>query len=215
MIGVLIWENSWGLGALSHPGHAALKVLTSNGRESYISWWPGAGPNKGPLSARPGRAQTIQEDFKAELGDRARQGLRAGTHQPRDRQHNDQYLDPGRMIADENLPSTDAQGVAGYEWVKSPDYVIWLDAAQDANGAQHETFGLNVRNMMDWWEIYKLDTLPNVLHQYRFVSKEFNCASIAMAALLAGGAAVFKKPPKAWIYYSPNDIRNRSVLRSA
>lgn len=208
MIGVLIWENSWGHTAMNHPGHAAIKVMTDDGRESYISWWPAAAPagaRTGAFNARPGRAHTIQEDFKAELGARARERLQAGAN-PRPNQHNDQFLDPTRMLLDENLPVTNVQGNPQYEWVKKPDHVIWLDPARPGQGNQNETFGLNVRNMMDWWEIYKLNTLPRVVHQYRFVSKRFNCASIAMAALLAGGAAVFKKPPKAWIYYSPNDI---------
>jgi hypothetical protein len=211
MVGVLIWENNWGTGAIRHPGHAALKIQNLPAQDRYISWWPAAaqpGTKSGPFNARPATPHTIQQDFRAELGQRARQGLQTGRYIAQEHQHNEEFLDPQNYLMESNEIVTDEQGVQRFEWVRRPDLVIWLDTAQSASGTQGEKFGLNVQNMIDWWELYKTTKLQNNVHQYRFISKRFNCASIAIAALLAGGAGIFVKPPKPWIYYSPNDIRD-------
>lgn len=209
MIKVLIWENSWGPLAMKHPGHAAVAVMKGAHAAPYVSWWPteGKGTEAGRAAQeqhgfRPGMKKTIEEDFIAELGPRARTALGGGAA-PRPGQFQDStdFYVANRIYVD------DSQG----DWMKAPTQVISIQTCDDIDdeAAGRRILGLNESNIADWWELYTNNVInPAAHHEYNFVSKRYNCASVAMAALLAGGSALFEKPSKQWFYYSPNDIRD-------
>lgn len=207
MIKVLIWENSWGPLAMKHPGHAAVAVMQGPTPSPYISWWPNrtdaAPAARAQLGYRPGLKHEIGQDFIAELGPRARAALTANPAgaRPGQIQDTDPFYDANRIYVDN--PDND--------WMKTPTQVIAIQSCDDVEdlGAGRTMLGLNESNMTDWWELYT-NTVINAQahHEYNFISQRYNCASIAMAALLAGGADLFVKPSKQWIYYSPNDIRD-------
>jgi hypothetical protein len=53
-------------------------------QKTYISWWPGGpGKKRGGHIMRPGEERTLLSDVQNEMGDGTRQGLQAGTFQPR------------------------------------------------------------------------------------------------------------------------------------
>lgn len=208
MIKVLIWENRWGPMAMKHPGHAAVAVMHGAHPADYVSWWPESGKNTPPPAGqnyRTGKAKSITEDFIAELGSNARAALDGGAAPRRGQlQDTTDFYTDHRVYVDN--PHND--------WMQAPTQVIHIQTCDDVEdlGNGNQRLGLHENNLMDWWHLYKTSVInPQQRREYDFVSKKFNCASVAMAALLAAGGDMFEKPSKAWIYYSPNDIRDYAI----
>ncbi|MFM7592437.1 MAG: hypothetical protein ACKO85_11645 [Isosphaeraceae bacterium] len=194
--------------ALKRPGHAAVAVMHGGWVQEYVSWWPLAG-KRDNASANPGqrfrtgKANDITGDFVAEMGANTRNRLAAGTIQPRAGQMQDttDFYTDHRINVDNPNDS----------WIQAPTHVIAIPTCDDVEDKAAGTvrLGLNESNLLDWWAIYKNKVInPTAHHEYNFVSKRYNCASVAMAALIAAGGDIFKKHSKAWAYYSPNDIRD-------
>jgi len=134
-----------------------------------------------------------------------------------------QYDENQNEAARDNDPNTAMRS----EWLQAPDHVIRIPTLDCAAGYRAE-IGLSESDIKDWWQLYQTKTLklwdlkisqnpgnidaiettwaPN--HTYRMASRRFNCASVAMAGLLAGGAAKFVDPPKRWCWFTPNDVRD-------
>ncbi len=200
MIKVLIWENAFLIGALKHPGHSAIAITEGATAQDYISWWPAATSDQDRARGfRKGKANEIDSDYRAELGPRARQALEGGAA-PRVGQSNDPVIfDHGINI--QNFENA---------WMQNPQHVIDLQSFDDRNlQPGQEVIGLCESNMRDWWKLYSNRVINHrAHHEYRLVSKKFNCSAVAMAGLVAGGCNHFVKSSKAWFYYTPNDIRD-------
>ena len=199
MLKVLIWQNAWGPKALKHPGHAALAIANGAKAETYVSWWPDqSDPNfQRNNGYRAGYAQGIAQDYFKELGANARTRLQAGAA-PRPGQSNDALIqEPGFAIQNPAM-----------SWVQRPDQILDIPAFDDRVPRDMASIGLCEKNVEDWWKLYSEKKLGYTRHRYTFVSKTNNCASIVMAALIAGGCDLYLKHDKAFIYYTPSDIFN-------
>jgi hypothetical protein len=128
---------------------------------------------------------------------------------------------------DSDVATRDAAAADRPEWLQAPDHIFTVPTL-DCTAGHREDIGLSESDIKDWWQLYQttnlkqwdlkisqnpanldaIDTGWNASHHYRYVSRRFNCASIAMAGLLAGGAARFVDPPKPWVYFTPNDVRD-------
>lgn len=188
MLKVMIWRNSFGAKAMSHPGHVALAIGQGGKPDYYVSYWPMAGSSGSAVSARPATFNTFAKDLQSELGRNARTRLEAGAT-PRPGQANDAVID----VAGFTVPNPTNV------WVKMPDETIDLPVVDADN-----SIGLSQDHIVDWWRVFSADL--GYKHQYRFISRKINCASIAMSALVVGGSRMFVKPDRQFMYYAPNDI---------
>lgn len=134
---------------------------------------------------------------------------------------------PFQFDEDQYEAERDPNGAQRSEWLQAPDHTFTVPTL-DCTAGHRMDIGLSESDIKDWWQLYQMTTLkqwdlrisqnPGSLeaidtgweanHTYRFASRRFNCASIAMAGLLAGGAAKFVDPPKPWCYFTPNDVRD-------
>jgi len=185
MLKIMLWKNSFGAKAMSHPGHVALAIGQGGKPDHYISYWPVANSSGTPVSARPAKFNRFAQDLMAELGSNARTRLQAGST-PRPGQANDNVIDVDGFTVD------NPQNV----WVKMPDETFDIPIADSQNGV-----GLSQEHIVDWWKLFSTDL--GYKHQYRFISRKINCASIVMSALTVGGARMFVKPDRQFMYYSP------------
>jgi hypothetical protein len=188
MLKIMLWRNSFGAKAMSHPGHVALAIGQGGKPDHYISYWPVANSSGTPVSARPAKFNRFAQDLMAELGSNARTRLQAGST-PRPGQANDNVINVDGFTVD------NPQNV----WVKMPDETFDIPIADSQNGV-----GLSQEHIVDWWKLFSTDL--GYKHRYRFISRKINCASIVMSALTVGGARMFVKPDRQFMYYSPNDI---------
>lgn len=204
MIKVLIWENSTGSGAMNHPGHAAVAITRGMEVESYISWWPKEAT--GFKGTAPGEPNTILLDHLWELSDRVRDGLARNRLEPWPGQTNE------FGIVNHGMRIRNPLG----DWVQQPQSVISIPSIDDGTQQRRAQIGLRESNMKDWWDLYKMRLTEDMYHKYGFVSKRFNCASIAMAALRAGGSPLFDqdfqgKRKDSWLYYTPLDVKEYAI----
>lgn len=128
---------------------------------------------------------------------------------------------------DQYEANRDPNGAQRSEWLQAPDHIITVPTL-DCTAGHRADIGLSESDIKDWWQLYQVTTLkqwdlrisqnPGSLdaidtgweasHTYRYASRRFNCASVALAGLLAGGAAKFVDPPKRWCWFTPNDVRD-------
>jgi len=188
MLKIMLWRNSFGAKAMSHPGHVALAIGDGGTPKHYISYWPAPNASGSPVSARPAVFHRFHNDLHAELGSRARTRLQEGAA-PRAGQANDIVIDVEGFTVD------NPQNV----WVKLPDETIELPIADRNN-----SIGLSQDHIIDWWKLFSADL--GYKHTYRFISRKINCASIVMSALTVGGARMCVRPDRKFMYYAPNDI---------
>lgn len=188
MLKIMLWRNSFGAKAMSHPGHVALAIGDGGTPKHYISYWPAANSSGSSVSARPAKFNKFAQDLHAELGSGARTRLQGGAT-PRSGQANDNVIDVEGFTVD------NPQNV----WVKLPDETIELPIADRNN-----SIGLSQDHIIDWWKLFSTDL--GYKHTYRFISRKINCASIVMSALTVGGARMFVRPDRQFMYYAPNDI---------
>jgi hypothetical protein len=198
---VLIWEYR----GISHCGHAALKIRHGS-QEVYCSWWPSGDKAKklakgkdggllSPVKARGVLERTYSIDARAECGANGRRRYSAF-------ERGEDRLRPGQMLIGEYDDGT-------AEVHQLPQHTIDLDGAQDGAAG----IGLDLERMVNCWNLLKI--FPD--RQYRFVSKEYNCASVAGALLLVGGARFYsematgKKPDLGSLWTTPNDVRDWAV----
>lgn len=201
MIRVLIWENYWGPAALSHCGHAALAIASATGKvQSYISWWPKS--SKELFGNRTGGRNNISEDFRDELGEKARESLISGKYEARSGQSNSvSYMSGGLIVPNDEK-----------EWMQSPTQVISLPSIDHENDFHvRYRFGLSESNIKDWWLLYRKKLEIELDHKYAMVSRTNNCAAMVMAALRVGGCEAFLESPKWCAYFSPNDVRDYAL----
>lgn len=188
MLKVMLWRNSFGAKAMSHPGHVALAIGDGGTPKHYISYWPDPKSDGNGLSKRPAHFNKLAQDLHAELGSNARERLRGGAF-PR----------PGQV----NYSSLNVDGFTvpnpNKVWVKMPDETYELPIVDGDN-----SIGLSQEHIADWWRVFSADL--GYKHQYRFISRKINCASIVMSALTVGGARMFVKPDHQSMYYTPNDV---------
>jgi hypothetical protein len=190
MIKIMLWRNAFGPRAMSHPGHVALAIGGGGKPQHYISYWPDQNARRmTPLHAGRAAFNCFAKDLHAELGANARTLLSTGNATPRPGQVNDSVVNVGGFTVDN--PSN--------VWVKTPDEHIELPTVDDDT-----SIGLSEQAIIDWWRIFKADL--GYTHQYRYISRKINCASIAMAALTVGGAKMYVKPDRQFMYYTPNDV---------
>lgn len=205
MISVLIWRSGIGpISTFKHPGHAALAISNGSTATTYISFWPAPRVANQPtppfqaLRGRPAAFHTPTQDLTGELGVRARERLNGGASaRPGQVNTGTLHLD-GFQLANPNN-----------HWVKMPDQQIEIPAVDDIMMREDlgtpTTLGLSEENIADWWRIFAARDF-GYTHRYTFISNEANCASIVMAALLAGGSRMYVRPDRALLYYTPNDV---------
>jgi hypothetical protein len=191
MIQLLVWKNSFGAKAFKHPGHCALGIGMSQLQPKYyVSYWPAKGSEGGPFSERKAAFNSLETDLVAELGGRARTALQGGAA-ARPGQRNDIFLYFNQYWCVTNRTQT---------WVKMPDHVIEIPVLDTAANK----LGLNEEVVSDWWRVFSAKLGHE--HQYQYISKKLNCASMVMAALKIAGATSFSRMPSPVTYYSPNDV---------
>ncbi len=219
----------WPYGGLSHFGHVGIKLKSAAvpGDKCYISWWPGAYADskfnskvqkvqkvipKGlpvPYDARAHGGRQYTHDVISEMSDRARAGLEAGTFTPKTGQVEiDLGFAMGRQLMTDGFPVREEYvldstggitGVKYMSWVQKPDkYEI------PCIGQANTAVGLNATAIFRWWKIFS--EAPT--NWYKLMSRNQNCAGVAALALRAGGAASFAKPPKAFLFMDPNQVRD-------
>ena len=226
---ILCWTHIGSRGRTN--GHAAILMdgsvesadpAANAASKTYISWWPAGAALKGPttpISRRPGGERTLLSDMRNEIGEGTQRGLADGRFAPRAGQVSAlaaeldvssgplTFLDYAGAAEHERFINTlfadEADGGGTHkQWVQFPTEIISLHA--EGNGA----LGLNAHAMLTWWRGFRT-AHQQALHGesgYQFVSTLHNCASIVMRALIAGEAAFFKKPPDAWVTFSPRDV---------
>jgi hypothetical protein len=194
---VLIWDYH----GISHCGHAAIQI-NHGAYEAYCSWWPTSDKAKKlakdktggltpPWKARGVGERTYEVDMRAECGINFRfphADVAAGRIP----------LRPGQILMGMNEDRMAAIG-------QQPQHEIVIPGIQDGVAVA----GLDLERMIAAWDLIKLN--PN--KQYRFISKEYNCASVAAALLMVGGAGFYseiatqKKPNLGNMYIQPNNVR--------
>jgi hypothetical protein len=172
-----------------------------------------------PISRRPGGERTLFSDMQNEISNSSQLGLRDGRFTPRSGQATvfagELDLSSGPLNVLDHASATEHQrfmdllfadeaagGGSHKQWVQFPTEIIGLHV--EGNGE----LGLNAHAMLTWWRGFRT-AHQQALHGesgYQFVSTLHNCASIVMRALIAGEVAFFKKPPDAWITFSPRDV---------
>lgn len=193
MIKVLIWQNGWGAKALSDCGHAAI-ALINGGTSTYISWWPDYDENGNVI----GKGRSIHHDtsLKQETID----NLEHGSFAPKINQTKAEIVNIGGIIH-QNAAET---------WIKVPHEVIDIPSVDDFDEHGPLRFGLIEENIKIWWRIYNARYYRNIRHRFELRSREYNCASIVMAALTAGGSRVYNKSDY-YFYYTPNNIQDYAI----
>jgi hypothetical protein len=206
-ITVHYWSAHSRLPGIGAPGHVSVEYVSTRLKKmkGYISWWPGIsgvdGYVEGKKIGNDGRAKkttrsdnfavrtaephlTFEEDLFAEMGDRTRQRLDAGTFKPRDGQRQYEY--------------TNEQNQKQMMWVQYPHQSIVIDCADEAVLDQNKapiqgatSVGLNLKRIHEWWGCY----CPAPNRYYRMASTKMNCASVALVALNVGGAHLFTDKP--------------------
>lgn len=219
----------WPYGGLSHFGHVGIKMTSPNipGGKSYISWWPGDRAdtkfNKNmanvrkiapasvpvPYDARADREREYVHDVLAEMSDRARTGLEAGSFAPRTGQEEIDFgFALGTRLMDEGFPIRKEQVRDSKGYLKGVRYLAWVQKPEKIHlpciGQPNVKVGINVARMFRWWRVFS--AAPT--NWYKLMSKNQNCAGVAALALRAGGAASFAKPPKACLFMDPNQVRD-------
>jgi hypothetical protein len=189
MLKIMLWRNSSGAKAMSHPGHVALAIGAAEKPEHYISYWPAEDSGGTPVSSRPAKFNRLPTDLQHELGRNARARLTAGAT-PRPGQVNDLQV----VVGGFEIPNPNQL------WVKIPEQIIELPIID-----KDHSIGLSQESIVDWWRIFSSSDL-GFEHRYRFISRKLNCASIVMSALLVGGSRMFVKPDRQFMYYAPNDV---------
>lgn len=197
---VLVWDYR----GPGHPGHASLEIR-HGGREVYCSWWPTDDKAKKlaksktgglvpPWKARGVRGdRTLLDDELAECGINGRLT---------DREFDEREIrlrDGQRRLMDEYDDGT-------LKVAQAPQHRIELPGDGEGGAAA----GLDLERMIACWTMLSI----NPRRQYRFISKEFNCASVAAALLLVGGGGFFSemvtgtRPDLGRIYLQPNNVRD-------
>lgn len=212
MIKVLIWENKRGLGAMNHPGHAALAITRGNTVDYYVSWWPEefgsmVKSSKADIERGYSRGETnsILNDHWYEIGPRAVNALERGAEPRPGQTHELVVNDFGMAFLNPNM-----------NWLQQPQTVISIPSIDDAIPPRRKRLGLCEANIKDWWDLYKMKLNEKVgaqtHHEYYLASKRYNCAAIVMAALRAGGSALYDQDSHGkrhdnWLYYTPLDVK--------
>ena len=178
----------WRYKGPNHPGHASVKLSglpeVDGYRKSYISWWPARGVDgKGDFftSQKSGRNWNYHRDMYNEMKPGTRRNLDKGTFQPRHGQ---------RMVLQYETGSE--------EWGQEADEKIRIPGM----GAAGVLFGLDLARIHRWWEIFRSCPHP----EYKYSSRNSNCAGVAILALRAGGADRWAPAPKVAIYVDPNQV---------
>lgn len=195
MIKVILWKSGTGPAAYKHPGHVAISLDHGVQQRDYISWWPGSRLPSGKVT---GNASSFGSDVISEIGLRAIDRLDHGAT-PRAGQTNAANVDW------QGLKFANGQN----DWMQLPGGSVDIRALEDTNRNVHGGLGLCEKNMRAWWAIVRAKCFNDV--GYKFISKDRNCAGMALAALLAGGSANFVEPPKTALYLTPNDVYEYAV----
>jgi hypothetical protein len=147
---------------------------------------------RSPVKARGVLERTFSTDALAECGANGR------------RRHSAFLGGEDRLRPGQELAGAYPDGTARIK--QHPQRDIALHGVQDGL----TTVGLDLERMLTCWNLLRL--FPN--RQYRFVSKEYNCASMAAALLMVGGAGFYsematgKKPDLGTLWTTPNDVRD-------
>lgn len=209
---MLIWRTGPGmLGALAHPGHAALVIRRTveegpwHGKAGlnfclgpaepeidpvshrYVSFWP-YGDKDGLFDATSATFHKNHlEDMGNELGPTARRLLDADQTQPRD----------GQIVIGQDRNLQDIWGQRHQATVAVPGLT----------GARADRLGLSLNRMVHWSARFRESEEFN----YIFASTEKNCAGVAVRAMQAGGAGAFTplggNPASPSFYMRPNDAQ--------
>lgn len=197
MIKLLVWNNAWGFKAYSHPGHAALAITDGSKVEHYVSWWP-EDVDKDEDKRRGyqrGGTNTILNDYHMEMGDNARARLRTGAVPRAGQTKNENIVEDGFTVHNQYA-----------QWVKQPDETLTIPSVDDRSNPERASIGLSEKNIEDWWTLFSEKRVGYFNQRYKMISNEYNCASVVMMALVAGGCDLFMKHDRASIYYTPNQL---------
>ena len=199
MIKLLIWKNARGFKAYTHPGHAALAITDGNNVEHYVSWWP-EDVDKDEDKRRgyqKGGTNSLLNDYVMEMGDNARARLRSGAVPRAGQTKSENIVEDGFTVNNQYA-----------QWVKRPDETLTIPSVDDRSHPDRASIGLCEKNIEDWWTLFSEKRVGYFAQRYKMISKDFNCASVVMLALIAGGCDIFLKHDRACFYYLPNEIMN-------
>lgn len=176
----------WRYEGEKRPGHAAVKLRGGTGRDGYISWWPQAGGVRDHRKVYQGAIskRDVKDDMVSEISELTQIRLREGQFTPR----------PGQVVVRTYLDYDHEANLYG----RQADEKIKLPGL----GQSLTPYGLDIERMLQWWRVFCACPHP----RYKFASKTSNCAAVAAAALRAGGADQFHKPPSALLFLDPNQI---------
>jgi len=205
---------------LSSQGHAAVAITRNTGPwlseiDTYISWFPVESllPDvpgtqfRDPRGFDMGRGvDKFMNDPCTKLPVDLQVRLNSNVLQPQQNQSR------GATV---NLGGTQVENTrtGAFSWVRLPNDVIDIPTIDD-NGSDitENKVGLCEANLKSWWNL-RIDSKGTsqswgIKPYYRFklISKKYNCASVATAALLAGGSGLFLKPGKPFFAISPVDV---------
>jgi len=215
---MLIWRSAPGMGAIDHPGHAAVVLRRQrnegpwryqgrvNGRKNtrpaiqpaaqrYISFWPD--DEKDGLFDRTTAKFRVDhlDDCWQEISSAAGRALGEGRFAPR----------AGQIVLGSDDRGDDIWG----QW---PQVIVSIPGL---SSARQTRLGLHLNRMVEWAQRFKASDEFG----YTFVSKGRNCAGVAVRALVAGGgdafAAIGGHHGKPNIFTVPNDAQHwaEAVLR--
>ena len=118
-------------------------------------------------------------------------------------------FDPNIMLT-EAFTSTTVYFELEQDYYKAqgrPHYSIPIPAQNFFDSGKALTQGIDLHSISKWWEA-KMALPPNSPgREYRLISKSKNCISTVIEGLIVGGMGMYKKPSRALLYYSENDLQ--------
>ena len=204
----VVWTGGKGVGAFSHPGHAAM-CLRRNMQERvdfddlvnnrYVSYIPGGDYNDNDV--RSGLFQeSYAEDMEFEIAERTNERLGARVFPPSQRQ---QVI---KNYGRDDAGSFRKAGEQAFEeqWGIKADTFVSMAALTD------DRIGLDYNRIVSWCLNFK--SAPDFY--YDFVSNSNNCASVVWKALDMGGGkafcAIHTSVPNNRIYITPKEFADYS-----
>lgn len=198
---VLVWLPVAGSNSV---GHAALYVKADRGRYAYISWYPQALRNQqestfGNNYTKKG-AMTLNR-FSDDLTRNVSENPAIIAAFSIGQREKDGKMVPYQANPERGqfyIPGTVVNGRKFGKIAKMPKIIILPGEGEDGN-----QFGLNLDNIILWWEAVTYGHRNGSLGQFKLYSKHKNCASMVIAALRIGGASLFGKRVKNLIANTP------------
>ncbi len=196
----------------THPGHASMTTKKGIGHQQcHISWWPSGGisgkdgtwkPIDGNISA------TYHQDKGSEISPLTAQKLNSGEYRPQPRQRRQPVIKGARLTEEMYHNLNLCQWGVSAEKVYLP--MLGRAYPKDGGRVRNFIFGLDDVSIEASWEKVK-NGIDDKSEQYQMVSKTRNCSGMVGRMLEAGGATMFMKLPKNFLYSDPNTMKDYAL----